>query len=209
MTAQAPISDPRPLTRPPRTKHLPFVVLLGGPALLFLITGTLGYFYSVGVRTQNVTMGDRSLLVTVPELLELVKNTSGYDPKAEVLKKSKLSRGGRELEYRYAAPNPPWRISSRVIAELDPMQAQATFTQLAERELTPDGLTLEPRVFAWGDQAQLGTLVRDGAPVGHAFLGRKGTHVVLYRLEGLVMTAPMTFEALIAPHLAQALKFAP
>ncbi len=203
------MSDSKPLTRPPRTKHLPFVVLLGGPALLFLITGTAGYFYSVGVRTQNVTMGDRSMLITVPELLDLVKNSSGYEPKAEVLKKSKLSRGGRELEYRYAAPNPPWRIAARVIAELDPMQAQATYTQLADRDMKPEGLTLEPRVFAWGDQAQLGTLMREGAPVGYAFLGRKGTRVVFYRLEGLVLTAPMTFEALIAPHLVQAEMFAP
>ena len=208
MTFQGPSSPPQPLPRPPRTKHLPFAVLLGGPALLFLVTGTLGYFYSVGVRTQNVTMGDRTLLITIPELLELQKVT-GYDPKAEVLKKSKLSRGGRQLEYRYGAPTPPWRIDSRVIAELDPMQAQTTYRHLADTGLKPEGLGFEPHDFTWGDEAQLGTLLRDGAPMGYSFLGRKGTHVVMYRLEGLVMTPPMTFEALVASHLGAAEMFAP
>jgi hypothetical protein len=199
----------QPLTRPPRTRHLPFWVLLGGPALLATVVFLLGDRYSVGVSAQNVTMGDRPLLITIPELLDVMKSTGGYDPKAEVLKKSKLGRGGRELEYRYSAHNPPWQVASRVIAEIDPMQAKSTFVQLAEHDLETPGITLQPRDFAWGDEARLGTLLRNGAAVGSYFLGRKGNHVVLYRLEGLVLEPPNTFESLVGPHLVQAENFAP
>lgn len=154
-------------------------------------------------------MGDRAFIVAVPELLDATRNTAGYDAKAEVLRKTRLARGGRELEYRFAGARPPWRVDSRVIAELDPAQAQATFTQLAERELVTPGLTLAPLTMPWGDESMSGTLQRDEATVGHYFLGRKGSRVVFYRVEGLVLTAPLSFEAFIAPRLALAETFAP
>jgi len=201
--------DAQPLTRPPRTNHLPFVVLLGAPAVLLVLLLTLGYRYSSRSPSQNVTMGDRSFVVAVPELLDATKNTGGYDAKAEVLRKTKLARGGRELEYRFAGTRPPWLVSSRIIAELDTAQAQATFTQLAERDLVSPGLSLAPLEMPWGDEAMHGTLQRDGVTVGHYFLGRKGTRVVLYRLEGLVLAPPLSFEAFITPRLVQAETFVP
>ncbi len=203
------MSIEQPLTRPPRTNHLPFVVLLGGPAVLALIIFTLGYRYSVSARAQNVTMGDRTYLVTVPELLDVVANTDGYDPKAEVLRKVLLPRGGRELEYRYAGVRPSWLVHSRVIVEADETQALATYAQLSDRELSAPGLVLESRAFAWGHEAQLGNLLRNGAAVGHYFLARKANRVVMYRVEGLVLAAPKTFEAVVTSHLQLAETFAP
>lgn len=204
------ISELPKLTRPPRTKHLPWSVLLGGPALLLAITFALASWFSTGSPNQNVTMGDRSFLVTVPELLELTKQPdNGYDPKAEVLRKTVLPRGGRELEYRYLAPKPHWLVSSRVTAELDATQAMATYKQAAETDLKLHSVTLEALPYAWGDESQIGTLQRNGVTVGHYFLGRKGRHVVLYRLENLVLAAPLTFESVIAPHLALAEQFKP
>ncbi len=198
-----------PLTRPPRTEHFSFLVLLGGPALLFVLIVALGYRYSKGSPNQNVTMGDRQYLIAVPELLDATKNTGGYNPKEEVLRKVKLPRGGRELEYRYSGAKPDWQIAGRVIAEIDPMQARATFTQFAERELASPGITLAPLSMTWGEEALMGALQRNGETVGHYFLGRKGNRVVLYRIEGVVLPAPMTFEEFIKPRLALAETFEP
>lgn len=202
------LSTPTESARPARTDHFPIGVLLGAPLLLLLIIGALGYFYSKSVPTQNVTMGDRAYLVTVTELLELLKNTDGYDPKAEVLTKTVLARGGRELEYRYAGAKPRWQVRSRVVVELDQAQAEATFAQWAERELVFAPEVLVSRAISWGDDARLGDVQRDGVTIGHAFVGRKGHHVVLYRIEGLTLPAPLTFESVIAPHLAHAETFA-
>lgn len=203
-------SEPQKQTRPERTKHLPWAVLLGGPAVLLAITFTLAYRLSMGSPNQNITMGDRAFLVTVPELLELTKQPeNGYDPKSEVLRKTVLARGGRELEYRYLAAKPHWLVSSRVTVELDAAQAMATYKETAETALKLHSVTLDPLPYAWGDESQIGTLQRNGVTVGHFFVGRKGHHVVLYRLENLVLSAPLTFEAVIAPHLALAEQFKP
>ena len=203
-------SEPQTLNRPQRTKHLPWAVLLGGPAVLLAVTFALAYRFSMGSPNQNVTMGDRAFLVTVPELLELTKQPdNGYDPKSEVLRKTVLPRGGRELEYRYVAPKPHWLVSSRVTVELDAAQAMATYKETAGTGLKLHSVTLDPLPYAWGDESQIGTLQRNGVTVGHYFLGRKGRHVVLYRLENLVLAPPVTFESVIAPHLALTEQFTP
>ena len=196
----APVSNPKP-------RFFPWYVTLAGPLVLMAISLAVVWRASSGSQTQNFVMGDRNALVTATDVLDAAGATHTYNPRAEVVRKEKLPRGGRSLSYSYE--DDFVKVKSVVLAELDAQSAATSFRELSSRETSEGGVILQPEDCALpaGDERLVGTLLKSGVPIGQLFLQRTRAQVVLVHIEGPTAVSRLGFHALVKAKLEAAHAF--
>ena len=184
------------------------VGFLGIVGLIVLIAGA-GALYVWSSKTEELTDGDRQLVVTADKLADHGFQFE-FDPAGEKIEKTRYVDKTAEIEYEYEHPdeNTPLYINCSVHQESDAKEARTLYATLqvsvlAGMRLAGGGVEQTERndLLKWGDDSRCGLLVNQGFNVGNYFFARKGNKIYCLLIAGDCIDNSEELRALLLPHL--------
>ena len=212
---------PPPPARSKRKSYLIIAGILMVPVVVCCCGGGLflvGVFSGALERDLPAGQAERDVVIDVDDVA-LWSEGFAFQPELELLRKIRHFDGSHEVEYEYDHPieEEPFYLSCSSSVENSSSDAEMTYKLLGGtvEMLVPlmagEGAELVVRndQFSWGDASEWSDFQVDGVVVGHVFIGRKGSRVMLMMLVGVYFETPEVIEAFVGPTLANLENYVP